>query len=281
MGSMISQLVYQPPRPTYTSCRQYTMLATSLHNRIASFYIKQEGATYTILFSHGNAEDLGMIYEWFREISRQLNVNVMAYDYTGYGISVGIPSEEAIFSDIEAAFAYLVTVKKTPAHRIILYGRSLGTGPTCYLAAKQSKLQNPIGGVILQSPLLSIYRVAFQFRFSLPGDLFCNIDRVGDIESPVTIIHGTRDEVIPFWHGEELFVACQPAWRSKPLWVQDAGHNNIEMFLGAKGDSFFVHLREFVALCHDTNVIRKSDEKNQQLTASSTEVHLPQGVKST
>ncbi|CAK4085929.1 unnamed protein product [Aphanomyces euteiches] len=260
--------------------------------------LDDRGATYTILFSHGNAEDLGMIYEWFREISRQLNVNVMAYDYTGYGISVGIPSEEAIFSDIEAAFAYLVTVKKTPAHRIILYflpgtlgrshpsrlrsyGRSLGTGPTCYLAAKQSKLQNPIGGVILQSPLLSIYRVAFQFRFSLPGDLFCNIDRVGDIESPVTIIHGTRDEVIPFWHGEELFVACQPAWRSKPLWVQDAGHNNIEMFLGAKGDSFFVHLREFVALCHDTNVIRKSDEKNQQLTASSTEVHLPQGVKST
>ncbi|RHX96979.1 hypothetical protein DYB36_008048 [Aphanomyces astaci] len=227
------------------------------------------GAKYTLLFSHGNAEDLGMVYDWFREVSRRINVrrhiivvqstdvhilqvNVMAYDYTGYGISLGIPSEEAVYSDIEAAFAYLVNVKKTRPEHILLYGRSLGTGPSCYLAAKQSRLQAPVGGVVLQvcashhtrlvplshacspsqSPLLSIYRVAFQFRFSLLGDMFCNIDHVGHIESPVTIIHGTRDEVIPFWHGEELFVACQAAWRSLPLWVQDAGHNNIEAFLG-------------------------------------------------
>ncbi|ETV98147.1 hypothetical protein H310_08886 [Aphanomyces invadans] len=261
MGAMISQLVFQPPRPTYTSCRQYTMLATSLHNRIATFYIKNEGAKYTLLFSHGNAEDLGMVYEWFREVSRRINVNVMAYDYTGYGISLGVPSEEAVYSDVEAAFAYLVDVKKTPPSRIILYGRSLGTGPSCYLAAKQSRLKAPVGGVILQSPLLSIYRVAFQFRFSLLGDMFCNIDHVGNIESPITIIHGTRDEVIPFWHGEELFVACQAAWRSLPLWVQDAGHNNIEAFLGMQGDSFFAHLRDFVALCHKTNEFRAADEQ--------------------
>ncbi|ETV68124.1 hypothetical protein H257_15859 [Aphanomyces astaci] len=261
MGAMISQLVFQPPRPTYTSCRQYTMLATSLHNRIATFYIKQEGAKYTLLFSHGNAEDLGMVYDWFREVSRRINVNVMAYDYTGYGISLGIPSEEAVYSDIEAAFAYLVNVKKTRPEHILLYGRSLGTGPSCYLAAKQSRLQAPVGGVVLQSPLLSIYRVAFQFRFSLLGDMFCNIDHVGHIESPVTIIHGTRDEVIPFWHGEELFVACQAAWRSLPLWVQDAGHNNIEAFLGTQGDAFFVHLRDFIALCHATNEVRAADAK--------------------
>lgn len=50
-----------------------------------------------------------------------LQVNVMAYDYSGYGISEGEPSEEACFADIEAAFAYLVNVKKTPASKIILY----------------------------------------------------------------------------------------------------------------------------------------------------------------
>ncbi|OQS00364.1 serine protease family S09X [Thraustotheca clavata] len=243
------------------------MLATSLSNHIASFYIKNERAKFTLLFSHGNAEDLGMVYDWFREVSRRLQVSVMAYDYTGYGISAGEPSEEACIADIEAAFAYLVDVKKTPPHLILLYldhlhlryGRSLGTGPTTYLAAKQSKLKNPVAGVILQSPLLSIYRVAFQFRFSLPGDMFCNIDRAPLIESPITIIHGTRDEVIPFWHGEELFLACNPAWRSKPLWVQDAGHNNIEVFLSTIGDGFFGHLVNFVQLCNEVANLRLAD----------------------
>lgn len=53
-----------------------------------------------------------------------------------------------------------------------------------------------------QSPILSVYRVALDFRFSLPGDMFCNIDRIAAINSPLTIIHGTRDEVVPFRHGE-------------------------------------------------------------------------------
>lgn len=187
-------------------------------------------------------------------------MNILAYDYTGYGISEGEPSEEACYADIEAAFAYLVNVKKSPPSKIILYehllmswqeffyhmltipflpvldlliryGRSLGSGPTTYLAAKQSRLKQPVAGVILQSPLLSIYRVAFTFRFTMPGDMFCNLDLIEEVESPVTIIHGTRDEVVPFWHGEELFERCQQAWRYKPLWVTDAGHNNIEAYL--------------------------------------------------
>lgn len=43
----------------------------------------------------------------------------------------------------------------------------------------------------------------------MPGDVFPNIDRIGHIQSPIFIIHGTRDEVVPFWHGQELFLACQ------------------------------------------------------------------------
>jgi fermentation-respiration switch protein FrsA (DUF1100 family) len=120
----------------------------------------------------------GMIYEWFYEFSRTLNVNVMAYDYTGYGKSTGTPSEAACYADIEAAFDYLMKVgpmitspppkastvqdaahmqlhtciiltpacfapwdiapwsrqvKKVSPRSIVLYGRSIGSGPTCYL----------------------------------------------------------------------------------------------------------------------------------------------------
>lgn len=141
----------------------------------------------------------------------------------------------------------------------IRYGRSLGSGPTCYLAEKQSLAGKPVAGVILQvrapenlsasprasthamhwftlrpsfqSPLLSVYRVAFNFRFTFPGDMFPNVDRVRNIESPILIIHGTRDEVVPFWNGEELFLACQVKWRAKPFWVEFAGHNNVETLL--------------------------------------------------
>jgi fermentation-respiration switch protein FrsA (DUF1100 family) len=210
-----------------------------------------------------------MIYDWFREVSRRLQVNVMAYDYTGYGISnngslSSEPSEEAVYSDIEAAFAYLVHVKKTPPSRILLYGRSLGSGPTTYLAVKQSRLKQPVAGMILQSPLLSIFRVAFSFRYSLPGDLFCNVDLIEEVASPVTIIHGTRDEVVPFSHGEELFEKCSQEWRYKPLWVTDAGHNNIEAFLNLVGDAFFSHLRGFVDICHRTVLVRQEQEKKER-----------------
>lgn len=209
----------------------------------------------------------------------------MAYDYSGYGISEGEPSEEAVYADVEAAFAYLVNVKGTPPDKIILYvlrcptksesfshallcinryGRSLGSGPTTHLAVKQSRMKQPVAGVILQSPLMSIFRVVFDFRFTMPGDLFCNIDIIDAVESPVTIIHGTRDEVVPFSHGEGLFEKCPQVWRYKPLWVIDAGHNNIEAFLGAIGDDFFVHLVDFINICHNTAKNREKDNNDER-----------------
>ena len=177
----------------------------------------------------------------------------MAYDYTGYGISEGEPSEDACYADAEAALAYLVNVKKTPPSQILLYGifiaqlvaysppsdsqfapfdvvdmaGRLGRAPRPTLPSSSLAPNNPWpesscrcdvakgscskrGGFVsiftlpvsLQSPLLSIFRVAFNFRFSVPGDMFCNIDIIDQVECPITIIHGTRDEVVPFWHGE-------------------------------------------------------------------------------
>ncbi|EEY53579.1 serine protease family S09X, putative [Phytophthora infestans T30-4] len=264
MGSTVSALVFQPPTATYGYTRRYFFLVTAMHNRIPAFFIPCDKAEYTVLFSHGNAEDLGMIYDWFREVSRRLQANVMSYDYSGYGISEGEPSEEACYADIETAFAYLVNVKKIPPGKIILYGRSLGSGPTTHLAVKQSGIEQPVAGVILQSPVLSMFRVVFNFRYTFPGDLFCNIDIIDQVRSPVTIIHGTRDEVVPFWHGEGLFEMCPQEWRCKPLWVTDAGHNNIEAFLSTFGDDFFQHLIEFVHVCHATATFRAAEAADQK-----------------
>jgi abhydrolase domain-containing protein 17 len=87
--------------------------------------------------------------------------------------------QENCYADIEAAYAYLTQTQSVAPSSIILYGRSLGSGPTCYLAERLSREGTQLGGAILQSPLCSAFRVAFNFRFTLPGDMFANIDRIG------------------------------------------------------------------------------------------------------
>jgi len=244
MGNAISGLVFQPPDVSFVPPKSIIWLRTSLGQRIPAFHA-DNGAPVTLLFSHGNAEDLGMIYDWFTALSRELRVNILCYDYTGYGRSTGTPSESNCYADIDAAYDYLTVELGKPPESIVLYGRSLGSGPSCYLAERLSRGGTPPGGVMLQSPLLSVYRVAFNFRFTFPGDAFPNCDRVPHVDAPVFIIHGTRDEVVPFWNGEQLFLDTKPRMRCKPFWVEGAGHNNVEVLLRDSG-SFVQRVREFL-----------------------------------
>lgn len=235
MGDLISSLLFQPPPPTYLHPSRHFWLTTSTQTRIPAFFIEGPNATTTILFSHGNAEDLGMIYDWFNDLARVLRVNILAYDYTGYGKSHGTPTESQCYNDIDAAYHHLTHVRNIPPEQIVLYGRSLGSGPSCYLAAKTARQGRSVAGVILQSPLLSAFRVAFNFRFTVPGDRFPNLHYAPYIACPVFIVHGTQDEVVPFWHGERLFLSVRSKWRAKPFWVEGAGHNNIEALLRPSG----------------------------------------------
>merc|ERR1712113_709908 len=137
-------------------------------------------AKFTLLFSHGNAEDLGMIIQYFREVSHILEVNIFAYEYTGYGMSTGEPHEQATYADIEAAFKYLRDIIGMPWQEVVLYGRSIGTGPSIHLATKTA-----VRAMVLQSPLLSVNRIAMNSRITLAGDMFPNIDRIGQVVCPV------------------------------------------------------------------------------------------------
>jgi hypothetical protein len=90
MPSLINKLVFNP-----TNAREYRIpskvffLRTSLGHRIAVTHIRKKGANVTILFSHGNAEDLNSAYFWMKKLSKDLDVNVIGYDYTSYGYSTG------------------------------------------------------------------------------------------------------------------------------------------------------------------------------------------------
>ena len=107
--------------------------------------------------------------------------------------------------------------------RIILFGRSIGSGPTCYIAEKY-----PVAGVILNCGLMSAMRVVFNLRWTLPFDKFPNIDRIANINCPIYIIHGRRDEIVPFYHAEDMYKASRHKY--PPYYVDGAGHNNIEKF---------------------------------------------------
>eukprot|EP00918_Siedleckia_nematoides_P008379 GHVU01018170.1.p1 GENE.GHVU01018170.1~~GHVU01018170.1.p1 ORF type:complete len:258 (+),score=21.25 GHVU01018170.1:591-1364(+) len=235
MGNYLLRMVFQPPQPpTYEPDRNLIWLTTKLNERIPAFFINRNAKT-TVIFSHGNAEDLGMISGYFREWSESFGVNIFAFEYTGYGLASGKASEEHAYADAEAAYEYVTKRQKIPGEQIVLYGRSLGSAVCVNLA-----MTHKVRGLILQSPLLSIHRVGVNLRYTLWGDMFCSVDKIDKVTCPVFIVHGTHDDIIPVYHGKELFIRSQAP--VTPLWVEGGGHNDLEMCARA---SFFPSLARF------------------------------------
>jgi abhydrolase domain-containing protein 17 len=168
---------------------------------------------------------------------RLLTNKVFVQPVTTTTTTTGPPSEEDCIADIDAAYAYLRKTLNIPAQNIVLYGRSLGSGPSCQLAAKTALLSKedaeyasedgPVGGLILHAPFLSVYRVVIDTGCTLPGDKFPNVDIVPMVKTPVLLIHGTGDQIVSFSHSERLFKAIPAKYRARPLYIDGMGHNNV------------------------------------------------------
>jgi len=218
----LSMLFPRPP-VKYDLGPDYVTLTAPDGTKLVARHWPLAGAKYTLLYLHGNYEDLGSIAEYIPSFTKA-GYAVFAFDYRRYGRSEGVPTESTLNSDTRLAYEYLRTKLGVPADRIIVFGYSLGGGPGVELA-----LHQPVAGLVLQSSFISAYRV--MTRVSLfPGDKFNNLRKAPALRCPVLVIHGTSDNTVPFWHGERLYDAIT-APKTK-FFVEGGSHGGLAAFAG-------------------------------------------------
>lgn len=181
-------------------------LTTPDGETLVVWYAPAQGNRPTILFFHGNA---GSIADRAARLSyyQSQGLGAAFLSYRGYGGSSGTISEQGLITDARTAHAFLVA-QGVPAQQIVALGESLGTGVAVQLAA-----DHPVGALILEAPYTAAVDVAALVYPWLPvrllmRDQFQSQSRIGQITVPLLVLHGTRDEVIPFAFGQRLFAAA-------------------------------------------------------------------------
>lgn len=235
-GCSIDKMIFYPPERTNPPrLSGQVMLKVSQEFSIVAQFIRASEEKCWILYSHGNATDLYALQSDFADFTRH-GYSVAAYDYEGYGRSEGTPSENSAYRDISAVYRYMTSDLHIAPDRIIVYGRSVGSGPACYLAEKHK-----VGGLVLESPYTTIAEVVTSLP--VPFDKFPNIDRIDKIRVPLLIFHGKGDKVIDISHAERLFKKATPP--KIIVIIPGAGHNNLKY---KAGDIYWSSLNEFIKI---------------------------------
>jgi abhydrolase domain-containing protein 17 len=217
-------LIFVPPAPSYGPDFDGLLhLETKTGESVAAIHHEAAAGMPTILYSHGNAEDLGQALELHQAWHEQ-GFGILAYDYPGYGCSAGRPNEASCERAIQAAWNHLIR-SGVPASSIVIVSRSVGGGPGVWLASQENA-----AGMVLISPFTSAFAVPFPFPL-FPGDRFPNLKRIREIKTPLLVIHGENDEVIPVAHGRNL-VEASPAADKSFIPIQGAGHNDLFVVAG-------------------------------------------------
>jgi pimeloyl-ACP methyl ester carboxylesterase len=175
---------------------------------IPCLFLISPSSRFLIFYLHSNAEDLGRCYPFCALLRYQFQVHVLAVEYPGYGLCPGGQAdEESVTQNAFLAFRFIREVLCWPLDGILILGRSVGTGPALAIA-----MQQEVYGVILVSPFLSVQEVCRDVVGPLAyliNDRFPNKDRIAKIRSPLLVVHGKRDIVVPVSHGEKLYQACK------------------------------------------------------------------------
>jgi uncharacterized protein len=172
---------------------------------------------YWVLHFHGNADSaFSVVQVRHCEQLRALGLNVLSFDYRGFGASPGVASEKHLYEDAGSAYEALIRRGVSPA-RIILWGHSLGSAPAVELAARR-----PAAALVLFGAFTSIPDAAASRYPLLPvrwiaGIHMDSLQRIRHVHIPVIIVHSSEDSLIPFAEGKRLFQAANPPKRFLPL----------------------------------------------------------------
>ncbi len=189
-------------------------------------------ADMTWVWFHGNAGNIGHRVDNIAALNSRLGASVFIFDYRGYGHSEGMPSEQGTYRDAEAALTYLRSREDVDDQKIVLFGRSLG-GAIALEAAIEARPY----AVILESSFTSIRAMAKRVYPFVPGigllvqAKYDSLAKIKNVHAPVMVLHGDRDEIVPFDMGKELFEAANPPKRFYA--VEGAGHNDTYYVGGA------------------------------------------------
>jgi fermentation-respiration switch protein FrsA (DUF1100 family) len=172
-----------------------------------SWYVPAESSGLTVLFCHGNGGNMMHRLDSIN-ILNKLGLNCFIFDYRGYGKSEGKPNEEGTYLDAMAAYKWLTKVRKVPANKIIIFGRSLGGSIAAQLASKVEA-----AGLVIESGFTSYVDMGRKFYPYMPVRWFARysyrtIDYIREVRCPVLIIHSRGDEIVPFEFGLQLHEAA-------------------------------------------------------------------------
>ena len=196
------------PRDWGMAFEQLTLTAAD-GTGIDAWYVPCDNpAARTVIVCHGNAGNITHRLDTIQTFNL-LDVNVLIFDYRGYGRSEGSPSEDGTYQDAEAAWQYLVETRNVAPERIVIFGRSLGGGVAAHLAHTHTP-----GALILESTFTSMPDAAASIYPFLPVRWLCRISYdiasiIRRIDCPILVVHSRDDEMLPFEFGQALYEAAK------------------------------------------------------------------------
>jgi hypothetical protein len=231
--------------------------ATATGRTLHGWMVPAVGSTYTLLYCHGNAGNIGDRIESIRQFV-EMGLSVFIFDYGGYGRSEGRPGEASTYEDALAAWEHLTGAEGIANDRIVVFGRSLGGAVAIDLVAGARRRQSP-AGLIVESCFTSLPDLGARVYKWLPVRFLCryrynNWKKIRDVGVPKLFIHSLEDEVVPFGMGKRLY---NHASRPKQFLRIRGGHNDGYL---ASDEQYREGVRAFIAILDQPRVRRDMAE---------------------
>ena len=228
------QLLYLPSRETPSPAAagvpemQPVTLRTQDGLTLGAWFRPPAVGMPTLVYLHGNGGHIGHRGGRVRPYL-DAGFGVLLVEYRGYGGNPGTPDEAGLYEDGRAALAFL-RQKRVPPRDTVLFGESLGTVVATQLAVDLAEAGTPARALVLEAPPSSILdAAAYHYPYVpvrwLMKDCFETIERIGQVKTPLLIVHGERDTVVPVEQGRALFAAAAEPKRA--TWLADAGHEDL------------------------------------------------------